>query len=266
MDKEKVLEEKILDLEKKLRKSNEDLHECRKASEIFIHIASHDLQAPLRKLSTFVERLTAKSPDLSGKEAPAYMEKIEKTTATMRSLIDSLSQLAEISVADIEYVECDLNEVMNSVIKDLAFLIKENKAIIHLQGLPVIEASAAQLKTVFRNLIQNSIKFRKEAFLPEIAITCELLPAQEKEVHRLPTDGIYYKIEFADNGIGFKEEYVSKIMEPFQRLHGGSAYRGSGLGLAICKKIIDRHLGIMYATGKENSGARFIVILPSTHS
>jgi light-regulated signal transduction histidine kinase (bacteriophytochrome) len=263
---EKALEEKILELERKLQKSNNDLSECKKETKTFIHIASHDLQAPLRKLSAFVERLTYKSHDALGEEALLYIDRIDNTVAAMRSLIDSLTELSEITAADIDFIQCDLNEVMNAVIRNLELLIKDNNVAIHLSPLPTIEANAEQLKTAFKNLLVNSIKFQKEDSAPQIVITSELLPPEEEKIHSLPPGTTYYKIEFADNGIGFKPEYAEKILDPFQRLHGNSTYKGNGLGLSICKKIINKHHGIMYAKGKENSGARFILILPSTYN
>lgn len=267
MNTEKLLyEERILELEKKLLPSIEALAQCQKENEEFIHIASHDLQAPLRKLSTFIERLTLKSREDLGEEALIYIEKINRTVAGMRSMIDDLSLLSDIGSADPDFIKCDLNKVMSDTINNLKLLIVENSANIITGSLPAVEADAGQIKVAFKTLIDNAIKFKNKVEPPKIVISSEVVTNEEKSVLHLPADKVYYKIEFADNGIGFKQEYADKIFKPFQRLHGKATYTGNGLGLAICKKIIERHLGIMYANGNENSGARFILILPETHN
>jgi light-regulated signal transduction histidine kinase (bacteriophytochrome) len=266
MNTEKELEDKVLELERKLQERGNELYECKKETGKFIHMASHDLQAPVRKLSTFVERLTYKSSHLLGEEALCYITRIEKTVTIMRSLIDSLTELSEVSVAEFDFKICDLNEVLHAAITDLVLPIKENDADIKVSPLPKIVASALQLKTAFKHLIANSIKFKKEGLAPQMAITCELLQAEEKNVHGLLTDTTYYKIEFKDNGIGFSAQHADKIFHPFQHLHGKSAYKGNGLGLATCKKIIEKHQGIMYAKPNKDSGAVFVLILPSIHN
>ena len=267
MSTEKMLyEHRISELEKKLLQSINDLNNCKRENEDFIHIASHDLQAPLRKLSTFVERLTHKSNNILGEEALLYIEKINVTLAHMRSLIGDLSVLSDIAEASMDFTKCDLNEVMKDTVTDIQLLIKENNADIIIQNLPTIDGNPAQLKAAFKNLLDNSIKFKNKNATPQIVITSELLNDEEKVIYDLAVDKVFYKIEFADNGIGFNQEYSDKILKPFQRLHGKAAYTGNGLGLAICKKIIDNHLGIIYAKGNENSGALFVLILPQTHN
>src|SRR5947199_6803953 len=123
MNTEKTLyEEKITDLEKKLLQSIESLEQCKKENEEFIHIASHDLQAPLRKLSTFVERLTLKSRETLGEDALLYIEKINGTIESMQSLIDGLSALSNVSGADAGFTQCNLNVVLKDAIDDLEFV------------------------------------------------------------------------------------------------------------------------------------------------
>lgn len=267
MSSEKILyEERILELEKKLLQSAQALNECKKESEEFIHIASHDLQAPLRKLSTFVERLTQKSKNILGEESLNYIERIEAAVASMRSLIDGLSSISDITGSETVFIKCDLNNVMNEAINDLEILIQEKNVGVSIAPLPTIEANSSQLKQVFINLLDNSIKFQNNEATPQIVITSEALTIEEKVVFNLDIDKDYYKIEFTDNGIGFKQEYADKIFKPFQRLHGKAAYAGNGLGLSICKKIIEKHRGIIYAKGNENAGARFVLILPEMHT
>lgn len=260
-----LYEKRILELEKKLQQSIYDLNRSKKENEEFIHIASHDLQAPLRKLSSFVERLTHKSRDVLTEDMQLYLDKIESTVTAMRSLIDDLSVISGISTANVEFVKCDVNEIMKQLVRDFESALKVNSPGIAISSLPVLEANAAQLKNAFKNIIDNSIKFQDKTKALQIAIRSEIVTIDEKIAFNLPVDKIYFKIEFSDNGIGFNPENIDKILQPFQRLHGKSDYPGNGLGLTICKKIIENHRGIIYAMGNEFSGTRFILILPETH-
>src|SRR5437764_2437024 len=118
MNKEKILyEQTIFELEKKLSQSVHELNDCKKENENFIHIASHDLQAPLRKLSTFIERLTSKYP--KEEEVSSYIERIEATLQDMRSLIDDLSVLSDIQENHPAFIKCDLNKAVKEITTDL---------------------------------------------------------------------------------------------------------------------------------------------------
>ncbi|MET0637873.1 MAG: ATP-binding protein [Chitinophagaceae bacterium] len=262
MNTERALMDKVLELERELQERDNDLRACKNATGEFIYLASHDLRAPLRKLSVFTERLVYKSADVLGEESLSYIVRIENAVAAMHSLVDGLSAFSEISATDFDFRVCDLNNVLREAIKDLALSIKENDADIQTSHLPQIEGNAPHLKTAFKHLISNSIKFKKQDVAPQILIASELLQPEEKKVHGLPPDAIYHRIEFTDNGIGFKAEYAEKILHAFQRLHPKSSYSGTGLGLAMCKKIIDKHHGLIYAEANGNSGAKFILILP----
>lgn len=255
-----LYEQKIIELEKKLREKTDDLALCRKENEEFIYNAAHDLQAPLRKLSTFIERLVTKSRGTLGDDAKTYIEKIEQTVTAMRSAIDGLSALADITAAD--FSRCDLNKLFNEVLQESSSLIEQSQAQVDLCLLPSVEGNHAQLKLVFKNIIENSAKFQNKNRALHITIRCSELTPEEKAVMNLPEPKLYYKIEIADNGIGFHQVYADRILKPFQRLHGKSEYEGDGLGLAICQKIINMHDGQIYAEGNENSGSVFVLVLP----
>ncbi|MDB5199605.1 MAG: hypothetical protein JWO92_1568 [Chitinophagaceae bacterium] len=262
---EKLLyEERIKHLETELQKATETLTEYKKQQEEFILMASHDLQAPLRKLSTFVERLIFKFKEASGEEAKSYIDRIQLTVKSMRAMIDSLAALSNITEAEDDFQKCDLNDLLQKNLDDIRVIVPENNAEITWSSLPVIEGNCTQLKHLFLNLISNSIKFQKKDTSLQIKINSEKINEEEKKILGLSADKIYHKIEIADNGIGFEEQYSEKIFQPFQRLHGKSDYEGNGLGLAICKKIMEKHHGIIYAKGSKDSGARFILILPET--
>lgn len=256
-------EQKIQELESKLRESEDKFAQCLREKEDFIYIASHDLKAPLRKLSTFVERLAEKSKDVLGKEGLGYLQRIENNIIAMQSMIDGLSALCNMEAGD--FAKCDLQELLNETIKELERIIQEKKARITVSSLPIIEGNPLQLKEVFKNLITNSIIFQDISHSPKIDISARLLTDEEKISFQLPVDRVYCQLNFTDNGIGFQQEDAEKIFKPFERLHGKSTYPGNGLGLAICKRIINIHSGILYATGKENAGSLFVLILPQIH-
>jgi light-regulated signal transduction histidine kinase (bacteriophytochrome) len=244
---------------RELNRSNRELEE-------FAYVASHDLQEPLRKISTFGERLHAKFSEALGKEGALYLERILASTENMRILIDNLLEFSRATRSSRAFEKVDLNTVMATVKMDLELKIEENNAQIIITSLPKIEAVPSEMKQLFNNLLSNSIKFKKPAVDPVIEIGTEKIGKQEKEKHHLPADKEFFKINIKDNGIGFEEEYAERIFQIFQRLHGKAEYPGSGIGLAICKKIVDNHGGVMYAEGKLGAGATFILILPEKQS
>jgi len=263
--KNRPYEQRIEELEKKLEETRKNLNYFQKERDEFIYLASHDLKAPLRKITTFTERLIEKSGAQLNEEALSYLQRIEKNVVSMQSLVDGLSELSEID-ANIDFKKYDLNEIINEVLKESEALLKKNNATVHLSTLPAIDCNKLLIKKAFKNLIDNSIKFQPEGQSAQIIIESDLLNVEEKINLNLPVGEVYYKIKFADNGIGFNEEDANKILKPFERLNGSSSYPGGGLGLAICNKIIKMHHGIFYAKGHENEGSLFVLILPQFFS
>lgn len=255
-----VMGQRIIQLEKELKQASEDLQCCKKEKEEFIYIASHDLKAPLRKLSTFTERLIRLAGEDLNPDTLSCIARIQKNVFSMQSLIDDLSTLSEIEAKDFE--KCHLNDILKAVLEESSTQWKINSAAIHISDLPVIYGNTSQLKLVFKNIIDNAVKFQPPGQSPEITISADLLKEEEKAMYRLPSEKAYYKIKFADNGIGFNEKEAVDILKPFVRLNGKSSYAGNGIGLAICDKIIKRHNGIFYAKAIENKGSVFILILP----
>jgi signal transduction histidine kinase len=154
---------------------------------------------------------------------------------------------------------------VQEALQELPAAIKEKQAVIATLTLPVIEGNRDQFRLLFKNLLENSIKFSKKDRAPQINIDSAILTAEEKRELDLDDNLPYYRIEIDDNGIGFKTENAQKIFHPFVRLHGKSQFPGNGIGLAICRKIMEIHHGIIYAEGRENEGSRFILILPESH-
>jgi PAS domain S-box-containing protein len=245
------LEEKIKDLDR----SNKELEE-------FAYVASHDMNEPLRKINTFIERLENKYKSELGSDGRLYLSRISASVENMRLLIDTLLEFSRTARSNQPFVRVNLNLIVAEVKSDLELKIEETVAEIKTTMLPVIEAIPSQMKQLFDNLISNSIKFKKTGTPPRINIHSQRLTAKQKEQYHLDNTINWFKIDFADNGIGFEPEYSERIFQIFQRLHGKAEYPGSGIGLAICKKIVEQHKGLIYATGKPDIGATFTIILP----
>ena len=141
----------------------------------------------------------------------------------------------------------------------------EKKISIVTSSLPVIEGDSLQYKQLFRNILVNAIRFSKKDILPVVEIKSEPTGREEVKKFNLDEDKVYFRITVSDNGIGFRQEYAEVIFNPFVRLNGKSEYPGNGIGLAICKKIVENHRGIIYAEGDENTGTRFVIILPQAN-
>jgi light-regulated signal transduction histidine kinase (bacteriophytochrome) len=156
----------------------------------------------------------------------------------------------------------NLDFVLRQVKNDLELLIEETGATIEAGKLPSIFGSLTQMKQMFTNLVNNSIKFRKPGTAPVISIESTELDESAKLIHNFPLGEQYCKITLRDNGIGFDNEYSERIFQIFQRLNGKSDYPGSGIGLAICKKIVEHNKGVIFAEGREGDGALFTIMLP----
>lgn len=229
----------------------------------FIDLAAHDLDAPLRKLSLFFERLTSKD-DLTSEEARQYSQRINASLKAMRTMIDNLALLSKLGHEKPQIVSCDMDKLAREAMQELRELIAEKKADVRLSALPVVQGDAAQYRLLFKCLLENSLRFAHHDRTPEITVEGETAGREEKEKWDIPAFRDYFRITIADNGIGFSEENAEKIFKPFIRLHGKSEYPGTGLGLTISKKITENHEGVIYAESTGNSGSRFVLLLPQT--
>ncbi|MBP1652306.1 MAG: histidine kinase [Bacteroidetes bacterium] len=239
-----------------LNKSNEEL-------EQFAYVASHDLQEPLRKISTFSDRLQMKYGSQLPTEANELLERMGGAVARMRVLINDLllfSRAGRITPENI--VKTDLNTLLQQVSSDLEESLQEKKGTIHSEVLPAIEGNPTSLQQLIQNILTNAIKFASPERQLAINISCQLLKGAALDVPIRENQ----LLSFEDNGIGFEPAYAERIFLLFQRLHGMSEYSGTGIGLAICKKITDSHHGYIKAYGEAGKGARFIVILPLTQT
>ena len=240
----------------------EELQRSNKELEEFAYVASHDLQEPLRKISTFCGRLHDKYKEKFSNDGQLYLDRIMASAESMRGLIDNLLDYSRVSRVRQEFKETNLSFLLAQVMSELELKIEETRATINAAGLPVIDGSFSNLKQLFSNILNNALKFRKPGIPPIIQIKSSMLDTAEIAHLQLPGNNNYFKLRFFDNGIGFEQEYAGRIFQIFQRLHGKSDYPGSGIGLAICKKIVDQHKGLIWAENIPGQGACFNVVLP----
>ena len=229
----------------------------------FIDLAAHDLDAPLRKISLLIERLAHKSKTERVSGMDDYIDRIQANITDMRSLVDSLTNLARINAATPAKVFCNAGDIVNDISDRWGGRLKKRKVRLSVSPLPGVFGDCGQFKQLFSNLLDNSIKFSKETG-GDIAVGSSSVTPEEQQRYPLNHYTAYGKITVTDNGIGFRDEYATKIFEPFVRLNARSQYPGSGMGLAICKKIVEHNNGIIYAKGEENKGANFTIILPQS--
>ncbi len=240
---------------KELHRSNHELEE-------FAYVASHDLQEPLRKISTFCDRLHDKYAEKLDGEGSMYLERIMASAENMRVLIQDLLDFSRITRTTDQFQKVDLQQVVDQAVLDLEILIEETGTRIIKGDLPMVMGSPTQLIQLFTNLFHNAIKFRHPQRSPEVRVEWKSAGLSDALRLGLDLDQEYHLISVRDNGIGFEEEYVNRIFQVFQRLHGKSEYPGSGIGLSICKKIVEHHKGGLRAQGYPGEGADFIFLLP----
>jgi PAS domain S-box-containing protein len=241
-----------------LQQNNEELNQ-------FAYIASHDLQEPARKISIFAKMLEESLGKLDERPA-SYLKKINTSADRMGNLIRDVLSYSQLSRNNTLFERVDLNHILADNLTDFELIIGQSGAIIHSDGLPVIDAIPLQMSQLFGNLISNALKYIKSGVTPEITIKAGQLEPGKATFDNNDPSVAYYKLEFIDNGIGFDEEYADRIFQIFQRLHGKSEFTGTGIGLAICKKVIVNHHGHIEASSIEGSGATFTVYLPPMQS
>ncbi|HEY6436431.1 MAG TPA: ATP-binding protein, partial [Ignavibacteriaceae bacterium] len=257
-------DKKIADYQFQLKEQIERLNVSNKELEQFAYVASHDLQEPLRKISSFGDLLKENYKDKITGEGELYLDRIIHSTTRMRDLITDLLNYSRVG-RKTEKDQIDLNKILDLVKEDLEIMINEKEAVIKNSNLPSIAGNSSEFRQLFQNLISNSLKFFNPNKNPIISIEAKECSSEElKKLNYFNSDKRYVSIHFSDNGIGFDDNYADKIFVIFQRLHGKDIYEGTGIGLAICKKIVEKYGGAIYARSNPGQGANFTVILPLT--
>lgn len=245
-----------------LNNKNLLLQQSNSSLEEFAYIASHDLQEPLRKISTFGNMLETLQEEHLSDSGKLYIRKIVDSSIRMQGMINDLLSISIIS-GNKSFQKESLQALLDEVLETLEYKIEQTKAIIEVpRSLPEMSVIAAQFRQLFQNLISNSLKFAKAGTIPHIKISYAYVTGEDVTGLGFTDGNKYLKIVFEDNGIGFSNNYAGKIFAIFQRLNGKSEYEGTGIGLAICKKIAEHHKGIIYAEGEAGIGALFTIVLP----
>ncbi|HKP32947.1 MAG TPA: PAS domain-containing protein, partial [Chitinophagaceae bacterium] len=250
------------EIENTLSTRNLELQQSNASLEEFAYVASHDLKEPLRKISIFGDRLLNTQYSRLTDDGRLYMDKIIDSSKRMQGLITDLLSVSMIS-ADKSFEMYSLKTVLEEVTKMLEYKIEEKHAKVIGDDLPGALIIPSQMRQLFQNLINNSLKFVRPGTVPVIRITHQTVWHKELQHWNLPTGKKYLRLDFEDNGIGFDNMFAHKIFNIFQRLHTRTEYEGTGIGLAICKKIVENHGGIIFASGNVESGSVFTIIIPA---
>lgn len=232
------------DSEIKLIEQQNELIEKNKELNQYAYITSHDLQEPVRTISSFSDLLNQQYADTIDDTGKKYLRFINEASLRLKDQIKGLLDYSRLGKKDKVPNLTDVNNVVKNVIQDLNTLITEKNATINSENLPSIHIYETEFMLLIQNLISNAIKFQKEDTLPLINLS-----AEEKD-HE-------WKFCVSDNGIGMEERFFSKVFLIFQRLHGRKEYEGSGIGLAHCKKIIELHKGKIWVESKLGEGSQF---------
>lgn len=241
---------------------NKELEQNNKELTEFNHVASHDLQEPLRKIQTFISRIEDREKESLSQTTKGYFEKIQEASNRMRILIDDLLQYSRTNRSENKFEITNLNTIANNAISELSENIAEKKAEIIFENLHEVHGIPFQLEQLFINIIGNSLKYSKKDVHPVITITSSKVKGSKTPILNDNSKREYIKITFKDNGLGFEQKYAEKIFLLFNRLHDKNEFPGTGVGLAICKKIIENHKGYIFAKGLPNQGATFKIYLP----
>jgi PAS domain S-box-containing protein len=227
--------------EAELQRSNEDLQQ-------FAHVASHDLQTPLRKIKSYTQLLQRRYSGKLDATADDFIRTIVHGVETMEQLTEGLLHLAEVGKGSPERTSVRVEAVIDGVLADLQPVVEEAGAEVTCGALPVVAADPLQVLQLFQNLVGNALKYRHPERPPKIHISAK---------ERLSD----YLFSVDDNGIGIEERHWERIFAPLARLHTNDI-PGTGIGLAVCRKIVERHGGRIWVESEPDVGSSFYFTLP----
>jgi light-regulated signal transduction histidine kinase (bacteriophytochrome) len=237
MTERKKIDEALQVKSQELARSNREL-------EQFAYVASHDLQEPLRMVSSFLQLLEKKLGGALDKDSKEYLDFAVDGSMRMRNMINDLLSYSRILSGKVKFEKADINLILEDVKSNLKESIAEAKANIVWGKMPVLAVDKIKLARLFQNLVANAIKFHEKDVAPVLEINCKEQSAD-------------YLFSVKDNGIGIKKEYLEKIFIIFQRLHSKQEYPGTGIGLAECKKIVELHGGKIWVESELGKGSTF---------
>ncbi len=240
----KNTEIKLLELHNDLEKHAKELYVSNQELEQFAYVASHDLQEPLRMVTSFLTQLEKKYHSVIDDKGKQYIHFAVDGAKRMRQIILDLLEFSKLGKMEDKLELVDINELLKEILSLLYKKIEDKQAVITIDKMPVVLSFSSPLRQIFQNLIGNSLKYHKEGSHPNIFIS-----AKELDKH--------WEFSVTDNGIGIDSIYFDKIFIIFQRLHHKQEYSGTGMGLAITKKIIENLGGRIWVESEEGKGSTF---------
>lgn len=233
------------------KKAEEQILRSNKELERFAFIASHDLQEPLRMISSFTTLLQDEYGDLINEEAKQYMGFIIDASFRMQNLVTDILEYSRIGTDISELEEFDADEQLDIALINLKGVIDSGKVNIRREKLPIITANATQFGRLLQNLISNAVKYSDDTRVGEITI----------DWRESNTEWVF---AIKDNGIGIEEEHIDKIFTIFKRLHNKDEFTGTGIGLSECKRIVELFGGSIWVESAKNKGSTFFFSIPQT--
>ncbi|MDQ7949677.1 MAG: ATP-binding protein [Pedobacter sp.] len=230
---------------RELSRSNDEL-------EQFAYVASHDLQEPLRMITSFLSLLQERYDSIIDDEGRQYIHFATDGAQRMRQIINDLLEFSRVGRAEDKLEQVDIQKMVTGITVLFKQRIAELNAQVKFDGLPVLQVYKAPIRQVFHNLISNALKYHSKGTVPEIEITCEEM-------------GDFWKFSVIDNGIGISKEYFEQIFVIFKRLHARSEFPGTGIGLAITKKIIEFLGGEITVDSEKGKGSIFSFTIPKIY-
>ena len=235
--------------EDQIRRYANDLKRSNQELEHFAYVASHDLQEPLRTVSSFSQLLARRYEGKLDADADEFITFIVEGATRMRTLINDLLAFSRIGTRGNPFVPVECEKILDRAKENLDVAIAETGAVITHDPLPTLIADQTQLTQLFQNLFSNAIKFRQLQIAPRIHVSAV---RHDNE----------WRLSVRDNGIGIDPQFFERIFIIFQRLHGREEYPGTGIGLSICKKIVERHGGRMWVESEPGTGSIFNFTIP----
>jgi PAS domain S-box-containing protein len=236
-----------------LKKLTEDLTRSNEELEQFAYVASHDMQEPLRMVSSYVQLLERRYQDKLDQEAKDFIGYAVDGANCMQRLIQDLLAYSRVTTRAQLLAPLDAHDALGEAVRNLQAAIQETGALVSNGKLPLILGDHTQIAQVFQNLVGNGIKFHKPGQPPRVHVSAEPNAEQPN----------FWTFKVKDNGIGIDPKYFDRLFVIFQRLHGNQEYPGTGIGLALCKRIVARHGGSIRVESEEGKGATFYFTLPS---
>lgn len=240
----------------KLEAANEDLQKKTKELEYsnteleqFAYVASHDLQEPLRMVTSFMGQLEKKYGDVLDEKGKKYIYFATDGAKRMRQLILDLLEFSRVGRTEESFEEVDFNDLINEVLPLYRKNIEEFKAKVYIDQLPTMLVYKTPVRQIFQNLVGNALKYHREGVAPVIRIASTETPTA-------------FEFSVKDNGIGIDPEYFNQIFIIFKRLHNRDQYPGTGMGLAITKKIVENMGGRIWVDSREGEGSVFHFTIP----